>query len=186
MQTPTTAMSQNGLPTAGAAPGLAKTGPSLLASLAAMTGSRLPLPDLLRAIAQEHPGAARHALQRLAERVESGVSLDEAFASTERLFPRGLRRPLQLAASAGNLQVALPALAVQEATRGDVRRRVVSALVYPAMVLCFAFGLAAFVAVAILPQFAGIFEEFELEGPFNTELLFRTAAVLPKAALVVG
>ncbi|MEM6331021.1 MAG: type II secretion system F family protein, partial [Planctomycetota bacterium] len=72
------------------------------------------------------------------------------------------------------------------ATRGDVRRRVVSALIYPAMVLCFALGLAAFVAVAILPQFAGIVEEFELEVPFSTELLFRTAAVLPKAALVVG
>lgn len=164
----------------------ATSSPSVLSYIADWTDSRLPLPELLRAIAEEYSGGSRRAFCNLAERLDQGESLEQAFASTQQQFPRKLRRPLELAAGGGDLQTALPALAIQEATRKDVRRQIVSSLLYPITVLLFCVFLALLASLLVIPQFAAIFEEFELDLPAMTELVVNSSAWVPFSVAVLA
>src|SRR5205085_6807470 len=53
----------------------------------------------------------------------------------------------------------------------DFRDAVVSALLYPAIVLVIGVGLLVFVGVIILPEFIDIFDKFRLRLPVLTEIL---------------
>ena len=147
--------------------------------MAAWTESRQPLPELLRALADEYAGRSRTAFVRLAERLEAGDSLPEAVLASKAAFRSGLRRQLELAADSGDLQTVLPALAVQESTRHDIRRQVLTTLLYPVSMLLFSLLLAGMACLLVIPEFDDLYGEFELTLPASTQVLLAISAAFP-------
>src|SRR5438309_981950 len=52
-----------------------------------------------------------------------------------------------------------------------LKRKVIGAMVYPAVVICAAIGILIFIMVAIIPKFEKIFREFGLKLPALTQFL---------------
>ena len=158
---------------------------SLLGHMAAWTDSRQPLPELLRALADEYAGRSRAAFVRLAERIEAGDSLADAVLATKNSFPSVLRRQLELAAESGDLQVVLPALAMQESTRHDIYRQMFTVLLYPVSLLVFSLLLGGLACLYVIPEFQKLYQEFALSLPETTRTLLMISAAFPTVASIL-
>lgn len=152
---------------------------TLLSSLATWTDARLPLPEIVRGLADEYGGRARRGLEHVAERLEAGDDLPEAVTASQSFFRGRLRRQLAQAATHGQLRTALPALAAQEASLQQVTRQVIATLLYPALVLMMVAALALAGSWVMVAPFREMFDEFELSLPALTEFVLTAAEYTP-------
>lgn len=154
-----------------------------IARLSAWTKSGAPLPVILRTLAEETSGREARALMQLAERVEAGESLEQAFAAVGAQFPTRLRRPLSVAAESGNLASMLPALsALSESSRGFAHQAM-GVLAYPALVLLAVTGLSLLFSLYVAPQFEGFFDSFLLDQAVLTSTMLCLTRQVPWLAL---
>jgi type IV pilus assembly protein PilC len=71
----------------------------------------------------------------------------------------------------GALEVILQRLAEFKEKSQSLKRKVIGAMVYPAVVIMAAIGILIFIMVAIIPKFEKIFREFGLKLPALTQFL---------------
>lgn len=152
----------------------------MLGRIATWTDARLPLPAVIRAIALESHGCDREGLDALADRIEAGDPIDQAFAATESRFRGPLRRQLRAACqSGGDLRAALPALATLKAAQQRMRRQLFVTLTYPLCVLAILAVVIVFICWFIVPNFEEIFTEFGLTLPVLTTFFIEVSHHLP-------
>jgi type IV pilus assembly protein PilC len=53
----------------------------------------------------------------------------------------------------------------------DARRRVISALIYPAVLVCLSVGMISIMAIYVVPKFMGFFNELDAELPMITQIV---------------
>ncbi|MCA9240224.1 MAG: type II secretion system F family protein [Planctomycetales bacterium] len=138
-----------------------------------------PLPQMLRALAEEYGGRAAPGLEEMARRVEARDDLSQAFQAARPQLPGRLRAQLQTAAASGELRTALPALASQRAETQSLTREATAILCYPLLVVFAAFCLTLFLSVFVVPQFASVFSDFGLDLPFATIAFLKLADGIP-------
>src|SRR5690606_30419919 len=73
-----------------------------------------------------------------------------------------------------------------ERLRDDLRRRVWSALAYPAVLMLLLTAWCYFAGAVLLPDIADIMDSFGIELPVSTQLTFAIGKYLPRVALVAG
>ncbi|UCC94374.1 MAG: type II secretion system F family protein [Candidatus Omnitrophota bacterium] len=120
--------------------------------------------------------------------VREGLSLSEAVAKFPSVFSPLWRGIVEVGESSGNLPFVLDKLAEYLELRMEFERRIKSALVYP-VILIFAAILAILVFLkAILPKFITLFEEFEVELPMSTKIIFGLSRIVERHLffIVVG
>lgn len=131
--------------------------------------------------------------------ISGGHSLAEAVSNHPRLFPKTYVKMVEVAEVAGTLDETLRVIA-HERRRGEgLRRRIASALTYPAFLIVAATGVLVFVLLYIVPEFERALVGFQTEGtqpPFvfqlsrwfraNTDLIAATAVVLLSAVLLAS
>src|SRR5438309_844540 len=120
---------------------------------------------------QMRPGALKNALIDIVEDVESGSTLSEAFGRHPRAFDRLYVNMVKAGEAGGALEVILQRLAEFKEKSQTLKRKVIGAMVYPAVVIMAAVGILIFIMVAIIPKFEKIFREFGLKLPALTQFL---------------
>ena len=146
----------------------------LAAGVAELAKAGLPLPDGLRALAEEWPSRRlRGVLLELAARMEQGVSLEEAFGAVGGRLPPHLRGLIAAGVRSGHLAEALEQFVDLERTQHDLRRQVWLNLAYPTLLMIVASVLAMLVYLVIIPQFAHIFRDFKTDLPGLTLLVLK-------------
>lgn len=118
--------------------------------------------------------------------ISRGSSLAEAIAPHTEVFPRTFVKMVEAAEVGGTLDETLNLIA-HERTRGEnLRRRIASALTYPAFLVFAATGVLIFVLMGIIPEFeralAGM--QAQLEG--STEFVFTLSRTLRANAGTLG
>lgn len=123
-----------------------------LRQLASMLQSGLSLLPALRTAAdQASRPAARRLWNGIADRVETGLSPDEAFAAPRRFDDYTLAL-VRVGGQSGELDAAF-ARAAEHLERGRaVRALLANALVYPALVLVLTVGVVALMVLKVIPQ----------------------------------
>ena len=123
------------------------------------TGARIN--DALELIAADADvGRIRAVAASLASAVLSGESLAEAIARQPKVFPPIYVALVRVGETSGTLVNVLEALATERARAEGLRRRLVDALRYPAFLLLAASCVLVFFLGFVLPQFAGVFRDF--------------------------
>ncbi|EPE95142.1 type II secretion system F family protein [Rhizobium grahamii] len=122
--------------------------------LAALLSASVALDRALQII---HQSTKRHALasmtRSLWDVVSKGHSFAEAIGAYPAAFPQTYVKMVEVAEVAGNLDITLQVIA-QERRRGrELRRRLTSALAYPAFLVLAAIGVLFFVLTAVIPEF---------------------------------
>ncbi|MEE4312173.1 MAG: type II secretion system F family protein, partial [candidate division KSB1 bacterium] len=147
--------------------------------LATMVEARLPLASSLEMLAQYSKGEKVTTLiHDLAGRVNEGNSLAISLSKYPKIFNSLYINMVEVGETAGILDVTLDRLANHLEKMMSLKRKIISALSYPAIILVVAIGAISFLLTAIVPTFAELFHDFGAELPGPTKLIIRTADVL--------
>jgi len=120
----------------------------------------------------------REVLTRVLDDVRSGVALSEAFMAQGELFPALYCASLYAGERSGDLVGVLRRYIHYQQMVEGVRRRVTSALTYPAVLLTLAFGLVVVLVTYVIPRFAGLYQDFQADLPVITTLILSFATFL--------
>ena len=117
----------------------------------------------------------RDVLAQVLEEVRSGVALSDSFAGQGGMFPRLYSATLLAGERSGDLVDVLDRYIVYQQMMETVRRRVTTALTYPAVLLSLAFGLVILLMTYVIPRFAEFYVGFAGELPLATAMVMGLA-----------
>lgn len=120
---------------------------------------------------QMKPSALKNSLIDVVEDVESGSTLSEAMGKHPKAFDRLYVNMVKAGEAGGALEVIMQRLAEFKEKAQTLKRKIIGAMVYPAVVISAAVGILIFIMVAIIPKFEKIFREFGLKLPELTQFL---------------
>jgi type IV pilus assembly protein PilC len=153
--------------------------------LAQLTKSGLPVEQGLRLIATDMKrGRLAATIRLVADELDSGVPLGEAFEKHRRQFPALYGRLVDAGVRSGNLPSVLLNLGRHIELHEKLRASLWRTASYPLMVFVGLMFVIAFVGVAVLPQFRTIFSGFRLPLPAVTEALLWCADIMPGVLIV--
>ena len=164
--------------------------------LAAFIRAGIPILEGIDLIAAAASSATlRTVLTDVAARLRAGDTLTEAVGAHPRVFPPFYRAVLRSADLTGHLDTVLDQLAHHLARDVDARRKVRSALVYPAVLLVLSLTTVLVLTLLVLPRFRTFFASLDTDLPTTTRILLDTAGFVQSwwvllvggsVALVVG
>jgi type IV pilus assembly protein PilC len=125
----------------------------------------------------------RAVLTDIRERVRGGASLSEGFRA-QGLFPEVYISSLLAGERSGNLAGVLEQYIAYQRVTGTVRRRLLTALVYPALLVVVAAGVLSYVTLFVIPRFAELYSEMNVSLPALTVAVV-TVALNIRASLLV-
>lgn len=138
----------------------------------------LPLARGLRAYAEECPSRAAHALRQLAQAVETGTPLSSAIQQPGVRLPVYLSGLIEGGIQSNTVGVMLEQYLHQRRRQRRLGQRAVLDFAYP-LVVIFLTGVIGFsVLIWLVPMFKQLFEDFSLELPGVTTLLFEIANIV--------
>ena len=140
--------------------------------LSTLQDAGLPILRSLRILeTQAKPGPLKNSLIGVIEDVESGNTLSEAMSKQPKAFDNLYVNMVKAGEAGGALEVILQRLAEFKEKSQSLKRKVQGAMIYPAAVLLVAGVIVGGIMYFIIPKFKTIFEGFEVELPYITELL---------------
>jgi len=157
--------------------------PAFFRSFATLAGVGIPIKRALDTlIAESRDAAFAEALRSICADVESGTALSAAMQRHGEFSPVVVAM-VSAGEAAGNLAGALESIAELEERNRALRKRMFSALAYPAVVAIAAAGLVAFLIADTMPAFAGMFEQMQVRVPPVTRLLIAAGGALHRPFL---
>ena len=128
--------------------------------LATLIEAGLPLMRGLNTLAkQERNPVMRTTMVQLATAVESGGTFSEALAQHPRIFDKLYINMVKAGELGGVLEIVLTRLAEFQEKSQKIKGKVLSAMVYPLVVLVIAGLILTFLLIFIVPKFQKIFED---------------------------
>jgi type IV pilus assembly protein PilC len=119
--------------------------------------------------------AFRTILTDIRDKIKSGVALSDAFASYGELFPPIYSTSLRAGERSGDLEGVLKRFLRYQKMIVNLRKRVVSALIYPAVLLVLMSGLIFVMLTYVIPKFTEFFAGFGAELPIFTRVMIAVA-----------
>lgn len=126
--------------------------------------------------------------------VERGESFSQALKEYPRIFPAVYIGMIQVAEGVGRLGAVLERIAEYEEQRSEVSGRILTALVYPCVIMVIGMGAVYFLLSQVLPDISRIFTSAGQELPLTTTVLLGIgvtlralgpAALLPPVLLIL-
>ncbi|MHC4712821.1 MAG: type II secretion system F family protein [Planctomycetota bacterium] len=114
---------------------------------------------------QMKPGVLKNSLIDITEDIEGGSTLSEAMGKHPRAFDRLYVNMVKAGETGGVLDTILQRLADFREKSQRLKRKVITALVYPVAVISFATAILSFIMIKIIPQFKEIFESMDVDMP---------------------
>lgn len=105
------------------------------------------------------------------ERVRGGNSLSEAFEAHGSLFPGVYTASLMAGEKSGNLEQVIRRYVTYVKVVSSVRRKTISALVYPAILLLLSCIVVAVIVLRVVPEFAAFYAMSQQQLPLSTRML---------------
>ena len=140
--------------------------------LSVLLKSGMPLVGSLKMLGQQSEN--KHfadVIANIAQEVQSGLTLTEAFAKFPRIFPTIFIAMLRAAELGGNIADVLEQLAKYLLHQESVAKKVKSATAYPKFVLGFFSVVVTAIIFGLVPKFKETFSSFGAELPRPTQIM---------------
>jgi type IV pilus assembly protein PilC len=145
--------------------------------LSTLQDAGLPLLRSLQILEQQQkPGRLKNVLLGVVEDVEGGSSLSDAMAKHPRAFDVLYTKMVAAGEIGGVLDVILQRLAEFMEKAERLKRKVIGAMIYPAMVITVAIVIVTGIMYFIIPKFQEIFKDFGVELPGLTVMLINSSS----------
>jgi type IV pilus assembly protein PilC len=147
--------------------------------LATLLKAGMPLVQSLDILRQRVKNATFKAvLDGVHEKVRSGTALSDAFAEHGDLFPAVYAASLMAGERSGNLDAVIRRYVAYEKIIGAVRRRTISALIYPAVLVVLMTFLVGIIVLKVVPAFAEFYGTFDQQLPLSTRVIMGLSDLL--------
>jgi type IV pilus assembly protein PilC len=147
--------------------------------LAALLKAGLPLLQSLDVMLERQRNPLlRQSLGSVREKVKSGIALSEAFRQEGALYPPIFSASLVAGERSGNLDSVLRRFAQHLRLNQMLRKKAISAAVYPAVLLSMMVALMAVMLLFVIPNFKSFYEGLGAELPLPTRILLGVATAL--------
>jgi len=105
------------------------------------------------------------------ERVRSGNSLSEAFESHGSMFPGVYTASLLAGEKSGSLEQVIRRYVAYVKVVAGVKRKTISALVYPAILLMLSLVVVTIIVLRVVPEFGAFYDQFGAQLPLSTRTI---------------
>jgi len=127
----------------------------------------------------------RTVLDDVHEKVRGGSALSDAFAAHGSLFPSIYTASLVAGERSGNLDAVLRRFVEYTKVLATVKRKTVSALVYPAILIALALVLVSIIVLKVVPAFSEFYASFGAELPLVTRIIVWVSDVIRGQYLLI-
>lgn len=139
---------------------------------ATMTNAGVPMIRTLSTLRdQTDSDSFREILTDVVDKVEGGTQLSEAMSQHPKAFSKVYVNMIRAGEEGGILDQISDRLANQVEKDSEMKGKVKSAMIYPAVITLITLGAFVFIMTAIIPKLAAIFEQFEGELPIQTKIM---------------
>jgi type IV pilus assembly protein PilC len=127
----------------------------------------------------------RGVLEDVHEKVRAGTALSDAFAAHGDMFPRVYTASLLAGERSGNLDAVLRRYVEYTKIIATVKRKTISALVYPAILISLALALVSIIVLKVVPAFSDFYSTFGRELPLLTRIIVAVSDVIRSQFLLI-
>jgi type IV pilus assembly protein PilC len=110
-------------------------------------------------------------LDGIYEKVKAGTALSDAFSEHGSMFPPVYAASLMAGERSGNLDSVIRRYVAYEKVIGTVRKRTISALIYPGILVTMMMVLIGIIVLKVVPAFSDFYGNFERELPLSTRII---------------
>jgi len=147
--------------------------------LSTLLGAGLPLDRSLQVMLElSENEKVKRTVTEIRDRVREGGSLSDALEEQHGAFNRLFVNMVRAGEVGGTLDVTLSRLTDYLERSRDLKDSVVSALIYPILLLVLAAGSLILLLVYVIPQFTPIFEELGGDLPLITKIVLGAGSIL--------
>ncbi len=139
--------------------------------LATLLQAGIPLLQALDSVIEQSGGRFRESLVVVRDRVAGGESLADALSSEPSVFDEMTVGLIRVGEHAGNLDEVCEQIADFRERSGELKDRVVSALVYPLIVLSISVAVTLFLMTVVVPMLLTNLVELGRPLPWPTRVL---------------
>ncbi len=144
--------------------------------LGTLLGAGIPLIEALRALIEQADNRRAETVFRgIRERVSQGISLADALAEHPGWFSDLYVNMVRAGQATGNLDVVFTRLADYLQAQRALRRKVVSALTYPAMMICIGVIVVSILMTLVVPKITGMLLDTGQTLPVPTQVLIAVS-----------
>ena len=149
--------------------------------LTSMLHAGLPLTRALYSLARDEAnGTLSDVLVRVASDIEGGETLSSAMSRHPGVFSRLYISMVKSGEQSGKLVTIMRHLARYMDRTEAIKRKVKSAMTYPAFVVGFAVLASSVLFLKIVPMMAGIYAKLEAELPMPTQIVIEASRIIGK------
>lgn len=153
--------------------------------LATLLNAGIPLLRSLSVLSQQIQSKRLYlANESVRKDVEGGSTFKDAIARFPNIFTGMWLNLVETGELSGQLPSTMSQMADYLEMAGTLKRKVVSALVYPMILILVVFGIIAFFILKVVPRFEEIFREANVAVPFLTTILISISAIVRKHFLL--
>ncbi|HUD72220.1 MAG TPA: type II secretion system F family protein, partial [Dongiaceae bacterium] len=140
--------------------------------LASLLRAGLPILSSLDILTERRKNPVfKQALVDVRDKVRGGMSLSEAFVEQGELFPRIYCSTLASGERSGEVANVLTRYIAYQKTLMATRRKVMSALIYPACLFTLSIGVIIILITMVVPKFVDFYADLGADLPLITRLL---------------
>jgi type II secretory pathway component PulF len=154
--------------------------------LSSLLAAGVPLSRALTILCREASAPAAAAKWReVYDLVIDGMSLADAMAKSPRVFPRVYVAMVQAGETGGFLDLVLGQIADFQAREKELRSKVMTAMLYPTILLVLALGVVVFLLTFFIPRFQSVFTGFGAALPLLTQVIINVSGFVRSYGLFV-
>jgi len=149
--------------------------------LATLLKAGMPLVQSLDILRRRvHNPVFKGVLDDVHERVRSGSALSEAFEAHGAMFPGVYTASLLAGEKSGNLEAVLRRYVSYVKIVTGVKRKTVSALVYPAILVVLSLCVVTIIVVKVVPEFGAFYNQFGKQLPLSTQIIVSVSGFVTR------
>ena len=127
-----------------------------------------------------------YAIEQIKKDIEGGYTFQNALKKHTKIFSEFWIHLVETGEASGHLPASLEELAGYLEESEALRKKIVSAMVYPLMLMCVAVVAIAIFLFKIIPVFSEIFKGFNVELPLLTQIIINISVITRKYFLIMG
>jgi type II secretory pathway component PulF len=154
--------------------------------LSSLLAAGVPLSRALVILTKEASSpAAAVKWKEIHDSVVDGMALADAMARSPETFPRVYVAMVEAGETGGFLDVVLAQIADFQAREKEMRGKVMTALMYPLILLVLALGVLVFLLVFFIPRFKLMFASFNATLPLITQIIVQVSDFMVSYGLFI-
>lgn len=154
--------------------------------LATLLGAGVTILKSLDVIAQQISSKRLfNVIKDLQKNMEAGLSFHETMTKHPTVFTELWVNLVESGEASGNLAIVLSRLAGYLERKATFKKKIISAVIYPVILLVASIGALLFLTIKIIPSFIELFKGFDIEMPPLTKMLIAASFFIRHYLLII-